>query len=145
MILQSDAAGLRGYPGWGATAASLGRKANSNCNGSAPICKTEGRTGRVRKLSNKSRRRNDSVRFVRKSAFGTLGIDSSRHIKVVAAGNDIGVGVARARHGVKPGVRSAADGRTLNMVTDNGASAGGRRQLEGRLRRWRRGGSRPRG
>jgi len=28
MILHSDAAGLRGYPGWGATATSLGRKAN---------------------------------------------------------------------------------------------------------------------
>jgi len=30
MILHSDAAGLRGYPGWGAKATSLGRKANHN-------------------------------------------------------------------------------------------------------------------
>jgi len=40
MILHSDTAGLRGYPGLGATAASLGRKANNNYTITGQIVKT---------------------------------------------------------------------------------------------------------
>lgn len=69
MILHSDAAGLRGHPTLGATAASLGRKANQYFKGKTAVCQIEPENAPKSEGNKADRNSNQGLGMVAETSF----------------------------------------------------------------------------